>query len=161
MRRAYVIATLDFPNTRHRLVPLIRETWNKLQLPTVAPNAATVIRWKSKFLRAGKDITSLIEKSDNRGNSQSRYPEETGKLVEDAIDRKYMCLEQGTLQDAVDEAIVLAQRENNLRPTSMQLPLTPLTYKVESEHEKLSTALGPTIYRIKQLLKEHGVRKAL
>lgn len=122
VRRAYVIATLDFPNTRQRLVPLIRETWNKLQLPAVAPNAATVIRWKGKFLSAGKDLISLIEKSDRRGNGRSRYPEEIERMVNDAIDRIYMCLEQGTLQDALDEAIVLAQRENRLRPTSTQLP---------------------------------------
>lgn len=52
------------------------------------------------------------------------------------------------------------------RGESVQLPsdfkgLTPLDYKVASKEEKLSSALGPTIYRIKEILKEHGVRKAL
>lgn len=49
------------------------------------------------------------------------------------------------------------------RGEDVQLPsdfkgLTPLSYKSASEHQQLSTALGPTIFRIKQLLTEHGVR---
>lgn len=52
------------------------------------------------------------------------------------------------------------------RGESVQLPsdfkgLTPLHYKTGSEGEKLSSALGPTVYRIKEILREHGVRKAL
>lgn len=52
------------------------------------------------------------------------------------------------------------------RGEDVQLPsdfkgLTPLSYKVGSENERLASALGPTIYRIKGILKEHGVRKRL
>lgn len=52
------------------------------------------------------------------------------------------------------------------RGESVQLPsdfkgLTPLHYKTGGEGEKLSSALGPTVYRIKEILREHGVRKAL
>lgn len=50
------------------------------------------------------------------------------------------------------------------RGEDVQLPsdfkgMTPLSYKAESQNEKLSTALGPTVYRIKQLIKEQGVRE--
>ena len=57
--------------------------------------------------------------------------------------------------------LLLAPRGPNVQLPSDFKGLTPLNYKVASEHEKLSTALGPTIYRIKEILKEHGVRKDL
>lgn len=52
------------------------------------------------------------------------------------------------------------------RGESVQLPsdfkgLTPLDYKSAAVGEKLSSALGPTVYRVKEILREQGVRKAL
>lgn len=57
--------------------------------------------------------------------------------------------------------LLLVPRGENVQLPSDFKGLTPLNYKVASEHEKLFTALGPTIYRIKEILKEHGVRKDL
>lgn len=57
--------------------------------------------------------------------------------------------------------LLLVPRGENVQLPSDFKGLTPLNYKVASEHEKLSIALGPTIYRIKEILKEHGVRKDL
>jgi CRP/FNR family cyclic AMP-dependent transcriptional regulator len=57
--------------------------------------------------------------------------------------------------------LLLVPRGSNVQLPSDFKGLTPLNYKVASEYEKLSTALGPTIYRIKEILKEHGVRKDL
>lgn len=122
VRRAYVMATLDLPNTRSRLVPTIQETWQKLRQPATPPNAATVIRWKNKFCKAGKDITALIEQNDRKGNTELRYPREIEQFVQQAIKAVYLRQERGTLQDTLDRAITLVLRENELRPDSMQLP---------------------------------------
>lgn len=57
--------------------------------------------------------------------------------------------------------LLLVPRGENVQLPSDFKGLTPLDYKVANKDEKLSSALGPTIYRIKQILKEQGVRKAL
>lgn len=123
VRRAYVIATLDIPNSRTRLIPVIEETWEKLQQPAKPPNAATVIRWKNKYQQAGNDITVLLEQSERKGNYTSRYPYELENFVQKAIDEKYLRQERGTIQDTLDYAQALVLRENNLRPSASQLPL--------------------------------------
>ena len=122
IRRAYVMATLDIPNTRNRLTPVIQDTWERLKQPEKAPNAATLIRWKNKFLRAGRDITVLIDRDNRKGNTTSRYPTEVEQFVQQAIDAVYLCLERGTIQDTLDRAITFVLRENEMRPEAIQLP---------------------------------------
>ncbi len=122
IRRTYVMATLDLPSTSARLIPTIQETWQKLQQPKTIPNAVTVYRWRQRFLHAGKDITALIEQNDRKGNKHSRYPVEVERIVEDAIDTQYLTQERGTIQDALDQAEAVIQRENALRPESIMLP---------------------------------------
>lgn len=60
-----------------------------------------------------------------------------------------------------NRTILLVPRGEDVKLPSDFKGLTPLTYKIAGPDEKLPTALGPTIYRIKQLLKEHGVRDRL
>lgn len=57
--------------------------------------------------------------------------------------------------------LLLVPRGEDVKLPSDFKGLTPLAYKTETTHEKLSTALGPTVYRIKQILREQGVRKSL
>lgn len=123
VRRAYVVAALEVPNSRARLVPVIQEIWEKLRQPQKPPNAATVIRWKNRYQRAGKDITVLIEQTERKGNHASRYPKELEDFIHKAIDEKYLCPERGTIQDTLDHASALVLRENHLRPEALQLPL--------------------------------------
>lgn len=123
VRRAYVMAVLDVPNNRVHLNPIIHKTWEKLHQPARCPDAATVMRWKAKFLAAGRDITALIEQDERKGNVKSRYPREVEEIVEHAIDTKYMTLERPTIQDVLDKAQAAVQKENVLRPEAIQLPL--------------------------------------
>lgn len=123
IRRSYVLAVLDIPNTRERLAPVIQGVWEKLRKPETAPNPATVIRWKNRFQKAGHSITVLIEQSSKKGNRAPRYPDEVGTIMEKALDAKYLCLERGTIQEALDYATNLVLQENKLRPEALQLPL--------------------------------------
>lgn len=122
VRRTYVMAALDVPNTHSRLRPIIQKTWERLKEPSRPPNTATVIRWKNKFLEAGRDITVLIDQHSKKGNTASRYPREVEQFVQQAIDVVYMCQERGTIQDTLDCAVALVLSENELRPDSVQLP---------------------------------------
>lgn len=123
VRRAYVMATLDIPNTKGVIEPAIREIWEKLGQPAQPPHRATVIRWKNKFIKAGRDITAIIEQTHNKGNRASRYPREVEDLVDKAIDAEYLTLERGTIEDTLEHAMNLVLRENELRPRALQLPV--------------------------------------
>ena len=56
--------------------------------------------------------------------------------------------------------LLLVPRGENVQLPSDFKGLAPLHYKTGSKGEKLSGALGPTVYRIKEILREQGVRKA-
>ena len=123
VRRAYVMQILGLPGTRKLLIPVIKSVWEKLKKPLAAPNAATVLRWRAKFLNAGKDITLLVEGRSRKGNTSDRYPKEVLDIVDKAIETKYLTKERGTIQDALDYAQLLTIRENKLLPKSIQLPV--------------------------------------
>ncbi len=123
LRRAYVVAVLDLPNTRTVMLPVIRETWTRLKQLGAPPNPATVIAWKMKYLRSGNDVRSLISQTSNKGNKSSRYPKEVDLIVGDAIEKEYLCREQGTFQEVLDTALAAVLRENSLRLSADQLPL--------------------------------------
>lgn len=123
VRRAYVMAVFDIPSDRRRIMPVVHETWATLRQPEVAPGASSVLRWKQKFLQAGRSITALIEQHERKGNSEPRYPKEVEEIVERAIEAKYLTQERGTIQDTVDKAIADVRRENSLRPEAIELPI--------------------------------------
>jgi len=122
VRRAYVMATLDVPNTAARIVPVIEALWRSLKTPPHPPNRVTVFRWRRRFLNAGKDITTLMDRNDLKGNTAPRYPHEVMELLQQSIEKKYLALERGTIQDVLDYASNLIRVENQLRPEALRLP---------------------------------------
>ena len=123
VRRAYVQAVIDLPNSKTLLDSAIQEVWHKLREPKVPPSSISVYRWKKRFIDAGRDIRSLVPRHSNSGNRTNRYPPEVEEAVERAITSECLTREQGKLQDALDSAMIEIIRENKLRPTAMQLPL--------------------------------------
>lgn len=123
IRRAYVHAILDLPGTRRTIAAVIRTTWNNLHQPTRPPAASTVLHWRSVYLKAGRDITALIERHAAKGNKKARYPAAVEQFTKDAIDAKYMTKHRGTIQDVVEYAESSVRRENDRRPQATQLPL--------------------------------------
>ena len=122
-RRAYVTAVLDLPATESRIVRVIQEVWEKIRQPSKAPNPRTVLRWKRKYTQAARDVRSLIDQSDRKGNKSKRYASETEDFVAQAIELVYLKIERGTIQGTLDRASALVNRENKLRPDAIQLPL--------------------------------------
>jgi len=123
IRLAYVKAILNIPNTLEKLTPIIRNIWKQIGKPDTAPNPVTVFRWKTKYLKAGNDIVSLVERHDIKGNRAERYPEEITQIVQQAIDTIYLTTERQTIEDTLDHAITVIERENELRLTELKLPL--------------------------------------
>ncbi|MGZ4956154.1 MAG: hypothetical protein ACXV8Q_13685 [Methylobacter sp.] len=123
IRLAYVKAILNIPNTLEKLTPVIRKIWKQIGKPDMAPNPVTVFRWKTKYLKAGNNVTGLIERQDMKGNRAERYPEEITQIVQQAIDTIYLTTERQTIEDTLDHAITVTERENELRLTELKLPL--------------------------------------
>jgi putative transposase len=122
VRRAYVQAVINLPNTKSALHSAIQEVWDKLHEPTEPPSPISVYRWKKRYVEAGRDIRSLAPRHSNSGNRQKRYPPEVEEAVENAIARKYLTGERGKIQDALDSAKATILKENRLRPSALQLP---------------------------------------
>jgi CRP/FNR family cyclic AMP-dependent transcriptional regulator len=57
--------------------------------------------------------------------------------------------------------VLLVPRGENVTLPSDFKGLTPLHYKTATEDLTMSSALGPTVYRIKELIRDLGVRKSL
>lgn len=128
IRRLYVKAVLNLPNTEAAFKPAIQETWKSLCAPQIPPYWTTVYRWKKRYLEAGNDIIALVDDTKNKGNRSSRYPVDVTNLVEKAIEERYLRLERRTIQDTQDYAITLVLAENRLRPQSAQLPYPSRRY---------------------------------
>jgi len=123
VRRAYVQAVVDLPNSKPLLTSAIKEVWTKLREPDKAPSSISVYRWKKRYVEAGRDIRSLVPRHANSGNRTKRYPIEVEEAVEKAVAHDYLTEERGNIQDALDSAMVEIMRENKLRPAALQLPL--------------------------------------
>jgi len=122
VRRAYVLAVVDLPNSREYLEPAIRRVWERLKQPAKPPGYVSVFRWKSRFQAAGNDIYALVSGSERRGNRAHRYCDDVTAIIQDAIESTYLTRERRTVQDTLDRAIALVRKENELRPTGAQLP---------------------------------------
>ena len=123
MRRAYVMAVLEGPNTEDFIAPRVSALWEKLKAPERAPNWTTVYRWKRAYLAAAKDASALALELNKSGNKNKRYPPEVTTIVQSAIEDKYLKLERKTIQDTLDHVIALVQRENEMLPESIQLSM--------------------------------------
>ena len=126
VRRSYVVSILGLPSISTSIAPVVHKVWQRLKQPKSPPHARTVLRWRRRYLRAGMDIYALVELRKRKGNRKSRYPEEVLKIVDDAIDKKYLTQERGTIQDVLEDAQIEVIQENALRPKADQLPLPTL-----------------------------------
>ena len=123
VRRAYVMAVIDLPASKELFGPIIEQLWNKIRQPERPPSFSTVMRWRAAFIASGRDIMSLVPNDGKKGNRTSRYSQEIVDLVTEVIEERYLSLERKTIQDVLDEATIRVRRENDLRPSSLRLPL--------------------------------------
>ena len=123
MRRAYVHAVLETPSSRRYIAPIVKAVWERIRKPAAIPGLSSILRWKSAYLRSGKNITSLVEQTHKKGNGSARYPEDVNAIVQGAIESVYLTLEKNTVQDVIERVAALVGRENRLRPEGLRLPI--------------------------------------
>jgi len=123
LRRSYVLAVLNMPNTRERLEKGIHDAWMKLGSPKIPPGCASVYRWKVKFLKSKGDIRALATNIRSRGNRLSRYPSAVIELCEQSISAKYLNRVRNSIQQTLEDALQRVKKENELRPACDALPL--------------------------------------
>ncbi|MGD0156638.1 MAG: DDE-type integrase/transposase/recombinase [Terracidiphilus sp.] len=123
LRRTYVLAVLDVPNSRKQMEPAINEVWKRLKQPTKPPGWISVYRWKTRFLQSKNDIRVLTDNASNKGNTTNRYPSVVTRFCEEAISAKYLRRERNTIQETFEDALLRVMKENELRPDSDQLQM--------------------------------------
>ena len=123
IKRAYVIEILYLPTSEQVMKKAIHEVWEKIKKPPSPPNWSTVSRWKAKYIASGHDIRSLGIDVKKRGNRSGRYPDEVLQFVEDGIDTFYMTREQKKVEAVTRLIQAQVNRENDLRPEGLKLPL--------------------------------------
>lgn len=122
LRRMYVLAVLKV-TARKEFAEAIAEVWKRTNKPGDLPSAATVYRWKSRYIASGNDIRALIDDPSKKGNRVPRFPSEAIEICKSSVAAVFMTRERNSLQDTVHDAISKVTRENRLRPASMALPL--------------------------------------
>jgi putative transposase len=123
LRRSYVLAVLDTPNSRKPLEEAIHATWRRLKSPKKAPGWVSVYRWKRSFLRAKGDARALVNNHLSRGNRDGRYPAAVIEFCEQSISAKYLSRTRNSIQQTLEDALRRVKKENELRPACDALPL--------------------------------------
>jgi putative transposase len=123
LRRSYVLAVLNMPNTRERLEKAIHNTWTRLKSPKTPPGYASVYRWKVRFLKSNGDIRALAANTHSRGNRETRYPAAVIEICEHSISAKYLNRVRNSIQETLEDALRRVKKENELRPECDALPL--------------------------------------
>lgn len=147
VRRMYVLAALNVPNTKATLMRVIAETWDKLRRPEKSPGWVTVYRWKRKYVLTGSNILALVDNNHKKGNGKARYPAEVIHACQKAISARYLSRERNTIQCTLEDALMRIGSENRLLPQGMALPkptrrlITRLTKQIP-EIEKYSARYG-------------------
>lgn len=122
VKRMYAKAIENMPSTEGVVKQAIQEVWEKIKLPEKAPHWVSVCAWKKKYITHGKDVFALGEQHQRKGNRVPRYPIEVIEIAEDCIDRIYMRRERGTVEETVEEVVVMIERANKQLPMTLQLP---------------------------------------
>ncbi len=121
IRRMYVLAIIEYPNTQSAIRDPIQSVAENLGTKDRCPSPATVLRWKRRYIDSGNDITALVPQTHRKGNRASRYCTDLINIVNDVIDEVYMVPERGTYQDVLDESLLRTKKENELRPSLLRL----------------------------------------
>jgi putative transposase len=128
-RRRYVDAVLTKLGptpTRVLAEEVISEEWQRIKWPERPPHYVTVWRWLKRYVPAGNDIRSIVDRHCHCGNHETRLPAKLVEILSDAIDTVYLTEEKQTIRDTLDHAIAAVNRENVLRVEAHQLPLPQL-----------------------------------
>lgn len=132
-----------------RSIASINDGLNKLWFESFGkkPSASTVARWLKRYIDSGKNIFSLMPAAHLRGNRTRKIDITIEDMCQQAIREIYMTRERGSVDDTLDKAIFLVDKENDLRPGEHKLRLPTRTFisrliKRESEIDRYTARYG-------------------
>jgi putative transposase len=123
LRRSYVLAVLNTPNSRKSLEEAIHSAWKRLKSPEKPPGWVSVYWWKRIFLSAKGDARALVNDGRSRGNRNDRYPAAVIEFCEQSISAKYLSRTRNSIQQTLEDTLHRVKKENELRPACDALPL--------------------------------------
>jgi len=152
VKRSYVLAVLDLPNSRSPMEEAIQIVWNRIKSPEKPPAWTSVYAWKSRYVAANQDIRALLDNSFNKGYRGSRYPNEVIEMCHTSIEARYLSKERNGIQDTLEDALTRVKQENRLRPAgdALDLPTRKLIRRLIRElpaHRKCSARKGADVAR--------------
>jgi putative transposase len=113
VRRAYVVAVENLPNTKRAMEESITAVWQVTHSPKAKPSWTTVYRWKCAYRTFGHDGRALLNSTKERAWREKKYGPIVLALCDQAIDECYMRLERGTTEDAYELAKLKASTEQH------------------------------------------------
>ena len=156
-RLAFVDRLEKLPRTFGVMTPIIEEIWDDKKLwkngkpMKKCPHFTTVVNWIVASQASGRDMRSLVDRHERKGNSAPRHPEIVQIISRELIETRYLTQERPSLKTVRREAAGLIARRNATRLKSEQLA-TPSYHYFKS----LVQALAPyDVYKAR-----HGQRAA-
>lgn len=148
-RLAFVERLEKLPRTFDVMTPVIKEIWEEKKLwekgnpLKKCPHFTTAVNWIVAYQASGRDIRSLVDRHDRKGNSAGRHPEIVQTIVRELIETRYLTQERPSLKAMRREAAGLIARRNATRLKSEQLATPSYNY-----FKSLVQALAPyDVYR--------------
>lgn len=123
LRRLYVLATLNVPNTRKPMEEAIRQQWKELGESHKKPGWVSVWGWKRRYLAANGDFRALIDNHHRKGYRREEYPSQVRAICKQAIETTYLKRERTTIKTTLEDALARIRAENKDHPKDKPLPM--------------------------------------
>lgn len=133
-RLTYVERLEKLPRTLGVMAPVIQEVWEDKtlwkngNLLSRCPHFTTVVNWIVAYHASGRDIRSLVDRHDRKGNSNGRHPEIVQTIARELIESRYLTQERPSLKVVRREAAGLIALRNATRLKSDQLATPSYNY---------------------------------
>lgn len=133
-RLAFVDRLERLPRTLGVMTPNIKEIWEDKKLWRAGnplkkcPHFTTVVKWIAAYLAGGRDIRALVDRHDQKGNSNDRHHEIVKNIAQDLIETRYLTEERPSLKCIRREAVGLITQRNATRIKSDQLTIPSYSY---------------------------------
>ena len=148
-RLAFVERLETLPRTFEVMTPIIKEIWDDKKLwkngqpQKKCPHFTTVVNWINAYQASGRDLRSLVDRHEGKGNCSGRHHEVVQTIAQELIETRYLTLERPSIKAVRSEAKGLIAQRNATRLKSDQLTTPSYAY-----FKSLVQALAPyDVYR--------------
>ncbi|CAM3369145.1 hypothetical protein SAMN04488021_1644 [Paracoccus aminovorans] len=114
------------------------------KLVAFMPKGRTILEYRQRYIDAGHDEMSLVDRVWLRGNRAPRILTRVRELMTEAIEQIHLDLKKPNVSAALRHLCTLITEENAKRKLNGLEPLKPVTHKTMADHIRMigSTALA-------------------